>query len=60
MILHSIIDGYSELKEEDKNNLERDVPKYCKEVVGKVSEQAAGPKPQLAAEYAKSNPYTYS
>ena len=52
--LKSIIDGYSELKEEDKNNLERDVPKYCKDVVGKVSEQAAGPKPQLAAEYAKS------
>jgi hypothetical protein len=39
--LKSIIDGYSELKEEDKNNLERDVPKYCKDVVGKVSEQAA-------------------
>jgi bifunctional polynucleotide phosphatase/kinase len=52
--LKSIVEGYDNLKDEDQNKLERDLPKYCKEAVAKATEQAAGPKPQMAAEYAKS------
>jgi hypothetical protein len=47
--LKSIVEGYDNLKDEDQNKLERDLPKYCKEAVAKATEQAAGPKPQMAA-----------
>lgn len=49
-----LILNYSELKDEDKKRVDKDLPKFCKEAAEKASKAEPKPKTDMAAEYAPS------